>query len=461
MYSLWHKKLWLLAVVVLAAASAMFPAAAQNTDDVPRIIFMHHSTGQGVIWGGDVREDFVALGYAFWDHGYNEEGLIDPQGAYLGVNWDVPGDNTDPDGWHAIFQQPVTDPPANTFSHMLQYDVIIFKSCFPSSHITGEGMLEQYKRYFLDMRAVMDQHPDKLFIPFTTPPLVPNETDAESAARAQRWAAYLTSDEYLSGHPNIVVFDFFTLLADENGYLRAEYRSDEWDSHPNDIANRVAGPELVAFVDQAFRAFVPGDAPAPVESAGQAAPAETESPGGAGSGAFSLDLILPPEMVVQGIWDYTSDPVNAFACQPSDAGYEDDSALMIAFDIPAEGAAGCGYDLLPQPEWATTQGISFFVRADTPDLVLRVALGVRDPAQSAQENSAAAPFEQELRIPDQWTEVFVPWEELTKAAWFGEQGVDVFDPAQVVWLAFDVGYWESAQVGTLWIDSVTLVEAAP
>ncbi len=121
-------------VLILALAAVLLhltPAAAQ--DQHVQIIFMHHSTGANLIAQGGVREAFTALGYEFWDHGYNGDGLVDPAGNWLGINWDVPGDNTDQDGWYAVFSQPVTDPPSNTFSHMLQADVIIFKSCFPTS----------------------------------------------------------------------------------------------------------------------------------------------------------------------------------------------------------------------------------------------------------------------------------------------------------------------------------------
>ena len=73
-----------MAVLLLAALGG---AAAQDGEPVS-IIFMHHSTGLGVIQQGGVREAFTDLGYAFWDHGYNDEGLVDPAGDYLGINWD-------------------------------------------------------------------------------------------------------------------------------------------------------------------------------------------------------------------------------------------------------------------------------------------------------------------------------------------------------------------------------------
>jgi catechol 2,3-dioxygenase-like lactoylglutathione lyase family enzyme len=148
-----------------------------------RIIFMHHSTGWGLIWQGGVREALTDLGYEFWDHDYNDPGLTGPDGELTGENWDVPDDNTDPNGWHDIFAQRVTDPPQNTFSHMLTFDVIIFKSCFPNADIQSEEQFEEYRGYFLDIRDVIDQHPDRLFIALTIPPLTPNSTSPEAAAR--------------------------------------------------------------------------------------------------------------------------------------------------------------------------------------------------------------------------------------------------------------------------------------
>ena len=120
------KKVLILICVLLLIGGGTI---AQEDEDGVRIIFMHHSTGAGVMHDGNVREGLTDLGYQFWDHDYNDEGLSDGDGNNLGYSWDVPGDNTDPDGWYNIFNQPVTSPPSNTLSHMLEYDVIIFKSC--------------------------------------------------------------------------------------------------------------------------------------------------------------------------------------------------------------------------------------------------------------------------------------------------------------------------------------------
>jgi hypothetical protein len=112
----------------------------------------------------------------------------------------------------------------------LQYEVIAFKSCFPTSHIASDEQLAQYKAYYLAMRDVMDAHPERVFVVMSPPPLNPAATDAGAAARARGFADWLQSDEYLTGRPNVFAFDLFGHLAEEDpalpghNMLRAAYR---------------------------------------------------------------------------------------------------------------------------------------------------------------------------------------------------------------------------------------------
>ena len=239
-------------ILVLVLLLVLFnPVSSQTV----RIVFLHHSCGHNLIEQGSVRQGLTALGYAFYDHGYNGDGLRLADGSYTGENYDVPGDNTDPDGLAEVFSQPLDDPPDNTFSYLMQYDVIAFKSCFPNSNISSDDMLQDYRRYYLSMRDRMDQYPDKLFIIVTQPPQVPNNTDKNEGRRAREFTEWLQSDEYLSGHPNIFVFDFFGYLAANDNFLRSEYRVDNWDAHPNERANQEIGPLFVSFIDEAIRGF--------------------------------------------------------------------------------------------------------------------------------------------------------------------------------------------------------------
>lgn len=442
----------LLIIVLVLAALALAVDSAAAQEPPARIIFMHHSTGGGLIWHGGVREAFTDLGYEFWDHGYNDEGLTDATGNATGINWEVPDDNTDPDGWFNIFAQPVTDPPSNTLSHMLEYDVIIFKSCFPTSNIESDEQLEAYQSYYLAIRDVIDQHPDKLFIAFTPPPLIPNDTAPEAAARARVWSDYLASPQFLDGHPNLVVFNFFDLLADEDNLLRAEYRTSESDSHPNELANQALGPVFVEFVDQAIQSFAPGETPAPVE---QIEPTESIEPADlepAGEGIPAFDF----EEGVRGEdwWDYTNEGTVAFVCDVIEPGSDSQYALQMAYDLNGGGSAGCGINFTTGEDWATLTGIAFDWRAEPSGLYLHMGLITGSAASDDQ-----APFEIELIAPSsEWESALITWDQLIKADWMGGGGPETFDPAQIVYLAFGVGHWEQPQAGTIWIDNIHFVQ---
>ena len=230
------------------------------------LIFLHHSTGHNLIAQGNVRDLFTQEGYLFWDHDYNTSGLTRPDGTRTGTSYDIPeitpgvkgGGNTDPEGLAVLFAQPVHDPPDNAFSHLLQHEVLLFKSCFPNSAIRSDESLDQRKTWYLQMRDVIDQHPDRVFVFLTTPPLHPEKTTPEDAARARALVNWLQSDEFLAGRPNLFVFDFFDLLADpETNVLRTEYQRspDTTDSHPNVLANQTIGPLFVDFVDQAVQTY--------------------------------------------------------------------------------------------------------------------------------------------------------------------------------------------------------------
>jgi len=234
------------------------------------VIFLHHSTGSNLIAEGNVRPRLTELGYQFWDHGFNQGGLVRPDGTPAGAGYRIPGamgrGNTDVDGLAGLFSQPVTDPPSNAFSRLLQHEVIVFKSCFPNSAIKSDRMREDFQAWYLDIRDVVDQHPDRIFILVTSPPLHPLATNPDEAARARTIADWLKSDAYLEGHANLFVFDFFDLLADpETNTLRAEYQpdADDSNSHPNRLANETIGPLFVGFIHEAVQTYRSGESGRP------------------------------------------------------------------------------------------------------------------------------------------------------------------------------------------------------
>ncbi len=60
------------------------------------------------------------------------------------MDYAVLDDNMDPDGWAAVFSQDLAAPRSNTLGWMLQYDVVLFKSCFPTPNISDDETLANY-----------------------------------------------------------------------------------------------------------------------------------------------------------------------------------------------------------------------------------------------------------------------------------------------------------------------------
>ncbi len=241
----------------LLSYSSEFKQQPSNND---KILFLHHSVGVGFLRDGKLRELLQEQGYQLWDQGYRGDQLVGPDGKQLGFSYNIPADSTDPDGLFALFSQKEFSIPINGFSQVMQYDIIVLKSCYPVSYIQDDAKLKEYQRYYLGIRNVMDQNPDKLFIILTQPPLNPAATDREIAVRARDLANWLKSEEFVGGRQNLAVFDLFGLLAEQDqskedaNMLRADYR--EWsDSHPNAKANVIAAQLVAEFVTEKAKVY--------------------------------------------------------------------------------------------------------------------------------------------------------------------------------------------------------------
>jgi hypothetical protein len=428
------------------------PALAQAT----RIIFLHHSCGENLINQGSVREGLTALGYEFYDHGYNGDGLRLADGSYTGTHFDVPDDNTDPDGFAAIFAQPLHDPPDNTFSHLMQYDVIAFKSCYPVSNIGDDYQLNEFKSYYLSIRDTMDQYPAKPFVIVTQPPQVPANSDPAEGARARAFADWLQSDEYLAGHPNVFVFDFFGLLAGDDNFLRSEYREDEYDGHPNERANREIGPLFVTFIDQAVQSYgaaeprpTPAATPQPEEEAAQPPEEVTEPPPPAESGSPKPADVVDDFESAAGYWGTNAETGSTVECGPAaGTAHSGSSALRLRYAVEPGGWVECGHSFDSVQDWSAASGLSLWIHPDEAGGWVTLMLFSGDP-------EAASPFELEFEITAEgWTQFVFPWGDLALAEWADEGSLAEIDPARMIGYGFSVGAGEDRNEGTLWVDDV-------
>jgi len=250
--------------VVRVRAGAIVPGNFGG--GLTNLFFLHHSTGDGIIVQGNVRGVIASYNaahgthYEFWDHGYNGDGLRDPLGNFTGTSYEVPNDNTNPDGLAYLWTGSGSDAVHCRKLILANHQVIAFKSCFPASAIPDAATLNQYKAWYLSMRAFFDTRLGKVFVVMSTPPLHRLATNGTEAKNARRFADWLKSSTYLSGHPNVVCFDLFDLLARPGdgsataNMLRWEYEGSHSgsDSHPNTLANQTVGPIFAqALIDAA------------------------------------------------------------------------------------------------------------------------------------------------------------------------------------------------------------------
>jgi len=251
------------AVVIMLFFTVLNACIAQ---DFANLFFLHHSVGNGLVIEGDMRGAINVYNsahgtqYAFWDHGYNSDGLRNPAGEETGISYDVPGDNTDPDGLYYLWTSSDAEYTACRERIIANHQVIAFKSCYPASHVYNEDALNTYKNYYLGMRDFFDLHPENIFIVMSTPPLHRLDTNATEGYYARSFANWLKSAEYLAGHTNVVCFDLFGYLAGNDNFLKYDYESSHSgsDSHPNAFADQTVGPIFAQFLIDSAAAYHPG-----------------------------------------------------------------------------------------------------------------------------------------------------------------------------------------------------------
>lgn len=233
-------------------------------------IFLHHSTGAGVFFEGNV---------AVWIADYNNEHGTDleiTEFAYPDSPWGW--ENYPYDYWKLW-----VDGSCNNTQDNIQcldklcenYDLIIFKHCFPGAGIEAgngngdvtspEKTLNNYKLQYRALLALFDQYPDNKFMVWTLAPLHRLATNSEQANRAAQFVdwvknSWLTEDG--NEHTNVFIFDFFGLVAEQNENpvngqqycLKYDYEGDHSgnDSHPNLLANETIGPIFAAEVASIF-----------------------------------------------------------------------------------------------------------------------------------------------------------------------------------------------------------------
>lgn len=209
-----------------------------------RVLFLHHSTGE-CVWNGGVPE---------WLERYNvdngtrytiEERAFPKEAPYGWENypydyWNIWVRHAGP---HAFRGEPTLEMLSQ------QYDLIVFKHCFPVSNIepdTGapdiespEKRVENYRLQYAALKTKLKSFPSVRFVVWTGAAQVESEVDGASARRARDFFQWV-ADEWDEPGDNIHLWDFYSLETGGALYLLPEYASG--DAHPNEEFSRLAAP---------------------------------------------------------------------------------------------------------------------------------------------------------------------------------------------------------------------------
>jgi len=232
------------------------------------IVFLHHSTGL-VIWNGEstskiakfVRRKSSRLAnligakaqlpllfekYNKEHHkNYRIEEMVFPYAPYDWVNY--------PYDYYNIWVKNASEKPymEQPTLEMLsnEYQVIIFKHCFPASNIQEDmdsadinsdiKTLSNYKLQYLALRDKLYEFPDTKFILFTGAVQVKSSISEDEARRAKEFFEWVTNEWDLPGD-NIHIWDFYKLQTEGGLYFREDYAVSATDSHPNEEFARQA-----------------------------------------------------------------------------------------------------------------------------------------------------------------------------------------------------------------------------
>ena len=253
--------------VILICLSVFFIACNDEPERLPGpetydILFLHHSTGM-TVWKGKTAKHakikrFFGVEYAVpeWFDNYNQK----TGSEYLIFERAFPkGDpypwNNYPFDYYNIWVKNAGNKPFEeepTLEILTQdYEMIIFKHCFPVSHIlpdigvpdidSPEKRIENYKLQYNALKEKLHEFPGTKFLVWTSAALVETKTTPEQAALAREFVDWVREEWDVEGD-NISLWDFYDLETEGTLYLKEGNARNKYDSHPNTKFAEKVGP---------------------------------------------------------------------------------------------------------------------------------------------------------------------------------------------------------------------------
>jgi hypothetical protein len=243
-----------------------------------RIAFLHHSTGE-VVWKGGVPQFIQAwnsahstkyaiteLDYPNAAGGHTRLRKLLPSRIFNKLIRDhYPWDNQPYDYWNlwvAHTGENRDRSEMNLDDLARSYDVIVFKHCYPVSHVKSDDgspsvssskqTLANYKLQYEALKMRMHQFPRTRFIVWTGPALTQDVTNLEDAERARQFSTWVKETWDEQGD-NIFVWDFRELETGGGLFLKSENALDPKDPYPTkELAAKIApllGQRIVEVIE--------------------------------------------------------------------------------------------------------------------------------------------------------------------------------------------------------------------
>ncbi len=226
----------------------------QQTSDstTTRTIYLHHSTGR-IVWEGKTTK-LEKIGIVSQDKAipkylknYNEKNSTNHQITARAYPAKKPyGWNNYPYDYYNIWvkhgdqEYYKEEPTLEVLTR--QYDVVVFKHCFPVSSMQRGSApgdpdspvksLVNYKAQYILLKEKIQDYRDTKFVLWTGPALLENQTTQEEALITQEFYDWV-KNQWDDPQDNLFLWDFRQLETEGSLYLKPEHAASSNDSHPS------------------------------------------------------------------------------------------------------------------------------------------------------------------------------------------------------------------------------------
>ncbi len=470
--------------VSVQAAPPKQGGGSNPPERVVKLIFIHHSTGENWLTDG-----YGNLGQELADNNYFASDTNYGWGPH-GI-----GDLTDIPDWEEWFRSENTttymealfnegdqhaDYTRNSSDPGGENEIILFKSCFPNSDLEGnpedppseDGWLSvgHAKYVYNEILSYFGQHPEKLFVVITAPPL----RDRSNAANARAFNLWLLNDWLVENdypYANVAVFDFYNVLTGKDGHHTFEdggevhqiankdtLKYPSGDDHPSRKGSQKATDEFLPLLNYFYNRWQVENPTTlvPIDEDFQENSSQTEEVNPPVDHPKLSGMIDNFEGAApagtngwEAYWDEgTRSSLNCDTVSNSgSSGY----GLRLDYQISPYSWGTCGLYYDQAQDWSDSTGLAFLIHTGQSGGTLHVDLYVEGPEGS---ESYISEVTLESRMESEWVQIGIVWDYFQRVDWETDAGSPLNKPNQISGLAFGFGTGEEEQEGELWIDDL-------